>query len=82
MNISQEAGSDGRIVRRYEYDDSWVLAADIGASAGDVDVDIVGTTAIVVADDGDEVTETEFELPGRDATAEVSNGVVTFEVDR
>ena len=77
MNISQEAGSDGRIVRRYEYDDSSVLVADIGASAGDVDIDIVGTTAIVVVDDGDEV---EFELPGDDATAAVRNGVVTIEV--
>ncbi len=82
MNISQEAGSDGRMVRRYEYDDSWVLAADIGASAGDVDVDIVGTTAIVVVDDGDRVAEAEFELPGRDATTGVSNGVVTFEVEQ
>jgi hypothetical protein len=70
------------MIRRYEYDSSRVLAADIGASAGDVDVDIVGTTAIVVADGGDEVFETEFELPGPDATVEVSNGVVTFEVDR
>jgi len=80
MNISQEAGSDGRIVRRYDYDDSRILVADLGASAGDVDVDIVGTTAIVVADDGDEVTEAEFELPGDDATVETRNGVVTIEV--
>ena len=81
MNISQEAGSDGRIVRRYDYDGSWVLAADIGASAGDIDVDIVGTTAIVVADNGDEVAEVEFELPGEDATVETRNGVVTIEVE-
>ena len=82
MNISQDAGSDGRIVRRYEYDDSWVLAADIGAAAGGVDVDIVGRTAIVVADDGDEVGEVEFELPGDDASVETRNGVVTIEVER
>ena len=82
MNTSQEAGSDGRMVRRYDYDDAWVLAADVGASAGDIDIDIVGTTAIVVADDGSEVTEAEFELPGGDATAEVRNGVVTIEVER
>jgi len=80
MNISQQAGSDERIVRRYDYDDSWVLAADIGAST--VDVDVVGTTAIVVADDGDEVSEAEFELPGDDATVEARNGVVTIEVAR
>lgn len=79
MNTSQEAGSDGRIIRRYDYDDSWVLAADVGASAGDIDVDIVGTTAIVVADDG---TEAEFELPDGDATAGTRNGVVTIEVER
>ena len=82
MNTSQEAGSDGRMVRRYDYDDSWVLAADVGASAGDIDIDIVGTTAIVVADDGSEVTGAEFELPGGDATAEVRHGVVTIEVER
>ncbi|GGJ06460.1 hypothetical protein GCM10008995_15480 [Halobellus salinus] len=84
MNTGQEAGSDGRMLRRYDYDDSWVLAADIGASANDVDVDIdiVGTTAIVVADTGSGVTEAEFELPDGDATAEVRNGVVTIEVDR
>jgi HSP20 family molecular chaperone IbpA len=81
MNIPQEAGSDGRIVRRYDYDDNWVLVADIGATADDVDVDIVGRTAIVVADHGDEVTEVEFELPGDDATVAVRNGVVTIEVE-
>ncbi|MBB6645166.1 DUF7127 family protein [Halobellus ruber] len=80
MNTSQEAGNNGRIVRRYEYDDSWVLAADIGAAAGDVDVDVVGRTAIVVAGHGDEVTEVEFELPADDATVETRNGVVTIEV--
>ena len=82
MNTSQEAGSDGRMVRRYDYDDAWVLAADVGASAGDIDIDIVGTTAIVVADDGSEVTEAEFELPDGDATAEVRHGIVTIEVER
>ena len=82
MNTSQEAGSDGRMVRRYDYDDNWVLAADVGASAGNIDVDIVGTTAIVVADDGSEVTEAEFELPSGDATAEVRHGIVTIEVER
>ena len=82
MNLEQEAGSDGRIVRRYEYDDSSVLVTDVGASAGDVDVDIVGTTAIVVADRGDEVDEVEFELPDGDATVAANNGVVTIEVAR
>jgi len=80
MNTAQQAGSDERIVRRYEYDDSWVLVADVGAAAGDVDVDVVGTTAIVVAEHDSELTEAEFELPGSDATARTNNGVVTIEV--
>ncbi len=80
MNTSQEAGSDGRMVRRYDYDDSSVFVADLGASTDDVDVDIVGTTAIVVADDGDMIGEAEFELPGEDATVATNHGVVTIEV--
>ena len=80
MDTSQEAGHDERIVRRYEYDDSSVLVADVGASTGDIDVDVVGTTAIVVADTGDDVAEVEFELPGEDATVATNNGVVTIEV--
>ena len=82
MNTAQQTGSDGQIVRRYEYDDSWVLVADVGAAAGDIDVDVVGTTAIVVADDGSEITEAEFELPDGDASAETNNGVVTIEVSQ
>ena len=82
MNTPQQTGSDGQIARRYEYDDSWVLVADVGAAAGDIDVDVVGTTAIVVADDGSEITEAEFELPDGDASAETNNGVVTIEVSR
>jgi hypothetical protein len=82
MNVQREAGSDGRIVRRYEYDDSSVLVADVGASTDEVDVDVVGTTAIVVADRGDEIDEVEFELPDGDATVAANNGIVTIEVAR
>lgn len=82
MNVQREAGSDGRMVRRYEYDDSSVLVADVGASADDVDVDIVGTTAIVVVDRGNDVNEVEFELPDGDATVAANNGIVTIEVAR
>ena len=80
MSVQQFAGANDRFLRRYEYDDSWVIAADIGASAEDVDVDIVGTTAIVVVDAGDRVRETEFELPGPDADVAVQNGVLTVTV--
>jgi len=80
MSVQQFAGSNDRFLRRYEYDDSWVIAADLGVADDDVDVDIVGTTAIVVIDAGDQVAETEFELPGTDADVAVQNGVLTITI--
>lgn len=82
MSVQQFAGANDRFLRRYEYDDSWVIAADIGAASDDVDVDIVGTTAIVVIDAGDRVAETEFELPGTDADVSVRNGILTITVPK
>ncbi|WP_336025117.1 Hsp20/alpha crystallin family protein [Halobellus salinisoli] len=82
MSIKQLAGGDERIVRRYEYEDSWVLAADVGVADEDLDVDIVGTTAIVVAETGEEVSEAEFELPGSDASVATNNGVLTITVEK
>jgi len=82
MSIKQLAGGDERIVRRYEYDDSWILAADIGLTSEEVDVDVVGTTAIVVAESGDDVSEAEFELPGPDASVATNNGVLTITVEK
>ena len=82
MSIKQLAGGDDRIVRRYEYDDSWVLAGDVGLAAGDIDVDVVGTTAIVVAETGDEISEAEFELPGPDASVATNNGVLIITVEK
>jgi HSP20 family molecular chaperone IbpA len=78
MNTQQSAGANDAFLRRYEYDDNWVVAADLGVSDDDVDVDIVGTTAIVVVDAGDRVAETEFELPDGDADVSVQNGVLTI----
>ncbi|CQR49505.1 MULTISPECIES: Hsp20/alpha crystallin family protein [Haloferax] len=79
MSMQQFAGGNERFIRRYEYEDSWVIAADVGLSEDEIDVDIVGSTAIVVADTGDRVTETEFELPaGGDADVAVRNGVLTI----
>ena len=80
MNTMQRTGRDEQFLRRYEYDDEWIIAADIPVEEGSIDVDIVGTTAIVVIDDGDRVAETEFELPGSDATVDIANGVLTITV--
>ncbi|MFC6824681.1 Hsp20/alpha crystallin family protein [Halopelagius fulvigenes] len=82
MDTQQFAGGNERFVRRYEYDDSWVIAADTGLPEEDLNVDIVGTTAIVVAESGDRVTETELELPGEDASVEMNNGVLTITVQK
>jgi HSP20 family molecular chaperone IbpA len=80
MSVQQFAGANDRFLRRYEYDDSWVIAADLGVSDDAIDVDVVGTTAIVVVDAGDTVAETEFELPGSDADVSVRNGILTITV--
>jgi HSP20 family molecular chaperone IbpA len=81
MSVQQYAG-DERFVRQYEYDDRYVLAADLNVADGDVEVDVVGTTAIVVVETGDRVTESEFELPGTDPTVATNNGVLTITVPK
>ena len=82
MNGQIFAGSEERFLRRYEYEDEWVVAAEIGVADEDVSVDVVGTTAIVVAEIDGKQRETEFELPGEDAEVSVNNGVLTVRGDR
>jgi HSP20 family molecular chaperone IbpA len=82
MSTQQFAGGDERFLRRYEYENEWVIAADTGTFGGDVSVDVVGTTAIVVAESGDTITETEFELPGEDVAVATNNGVLTITVQK
>lgn len=74
MNAKQQFG-DEVSVRRYEYEDGEVLAADFGHAA-DATVDVVDGTAIVVV--GDE--QYDVDLDG-DANAFINNGVLTIEVD-
>ena len=73
---------DGSLLRRYEYDDGWVVAADVGVDDEAISVDTVGDTAIVVIEGGGEPTESEFELPGTAERVSVVNGVLTIEGDR
>jgi len=82
MNQSQTAGHDGRFVRRYEYDDHWLLAADLPVGNEQVNVDVVGSTAIVVISHGDHLSEVEFELPGTDPEVTTNNGVLTITVNK
>jgi len=82
MNETQAAGHDDRFVRRYEYDDHSLLAVDLPVDDEQVDVDVVGSTAILVIDHGDRLTETEFELPGTDPNVELNNGVLAITVNK
>jgi HSP20 family molecular chaperone IbpA len=82
MSTHQFAGGDERFLRRYEYENEWVIAADTSAFGDDVSVDVVGTTAIVVAESGDTITETEIELPGEDVAVATNNGVLTITVQK
>jgi len=72
MVRQQYAGEDERFVRRYDYEDEWVIAADVGVGDDLLNVDIVGETAIVVVD-GE--TELEFDLPGSAESVDTNNGV-------
>ena len=83
MNHKQTRSTgDGAMLRRYEYDDGWIVAADLGVDDADVSVDTVGGTAIVVVEGPDGPVESEFELPGTAADAAVNNGVLTVEGER
>jgi hypothetical protein len=73
MVRQQYAGEDGRFVRRYDYDDEWTIAADVGVADDRLDVDVVDETAIVLVD---EETELELELPGSVESVDTNNGVL------
>ncbi|HET7324633.1 MAG TPA: hypothetical protein VFJ06_09900, partial [Halococcus sp.] len=62
------------VIREYEDDRSTAIAVDFGPDAGDVTVDIVDDTAIVVV--GDE--HFEFELPDDVDELSTNNGVLTI----
>jgi HSP20 family molecular chaperone IbpA len=77
--LQQFDDRDGDALRRYEYDDSVVYAADIGSDAGEAAVDVVDGTVMVVS--GDE--QADFEIPeSGTAEATIKNGVLTVEVER
>jgi hypothetical protein len=75
MTVKEQlAGLDAE-VRRFDYDDGTVLAADFGYTES-ASVDVVGDTVIVVAD-GEQY---DIEVEG-DAKAVMKHGVLTIEVD-
>ncbi|RKD93744.1 DUF7127 family protein [Halopiger aswanensis] len=77
MNVPESlrnADRHGAIVRTVEYDDTSVIAVDFGSDAGDVSIDIVGDTALIVTD-GEQF---EFELPPEASDVSAKNGVLTI----
>ncbi|MFB6122234.1 MAG: Hsp20/alpha crystallin family protein [Haloferacaceae archaeon] len=82
MERQQSTGRDEQFVRRYDYDDGWVVAAELGVPDDRVDVDVVGTTAIVVVDAGDGEAEHEFGLPGTAENVDTNNGVLVITGDQ
>jgi len=69
-------GSDDTL-RRYEYDDRVVYAADIGSDAGETTVDVVDSTVMIV--NGTEQADFDIAETGA-AEATINNGVLTVEV--
>ncbi|WP_226004831.1 DUF7127 family protein [Natrinema salinisoli] len=69
-NVDQDA-----VVRTFDYDDGSVIAVDFGTAAADISIDVVGSTAIIVAD-GEQF---EFELPPEASDVSVHNGVLTID---
>lgn len=76
MNTDQQL-FDGTSLRRFEYDDTVVLAADVGIGE-DTTVDVVDGTIILVA--GGEQYEQALPETG-DARAFINNGVLTVELE-
>ncbi|EMA47214.1 DUF7127 family protein [Halococcus saccharolyticus] len=64
----------GTVVTEYEYDDGSLVAVDFGADRGDLAVDVLDDTAIVVASD----EQFEFELPDEATEVAANNGVLTI----
>jgi hypothetical protein len=82
MNNTQLANRDDRLLREYDYETEWVLAADLPVDDDSVQYDTIGDTLILVIDDNGQVSETELDLPGSDADVTVNNGVLTVQVDK
>ena len=71
----QEVDQQGAIIRKYEYGDTTTVTADFGPEAGDISVDTVDDTVIVVVSG----KQFEFELPDDTDEITTKNGVLTIE---
>ena len=74
-NSLRNVDRDDIVVRTIDYGDGTLIAVDFGNSAADIEIDVVGSTAIIVAD-GEQY---EFELPPEASDVSAKNGVLTIE---
>ncbi|ELY79846.1 hypothetical protein [Natrinema pallidum] len=79
MTLDQFTPEEGQVARRYDYNDSTVMAVDFGTEQADASVDIVDGTVIVVLDDD----QYEIELPpgATNSHTFMKNGVLTVELE-
>ena len=73
--------SEEPMVRRYEYEGSSIVVANVGSAEG-ATVDVVDGTAVVVVPEEGGDRQYEIDLPGEEAKAVMRNGVVTVEIER
>ena len=71
----QEVDKQEAIIREYGQNDTTTILVDFGPETGDISVDILGGTAIVVVN-GEHF---EFELPDDTDEITTNNGVLTIE---
>ena len=81
MNQHLQIDRDGGFLRRYDYGDRVVVAADLPVPDEAIDVDVVGDTAIVVVERDGRIAESELDLPHGEASADVKNGVLTITIE-
>ena len=75
MTVQERLAEQGLPVRRFECEDAVELTVDFGPGAAP-SVNVVGDTAIVVADGSQYGIEV-----GENAKAFISNGILTIEVE-
>ncbi len=65
----------GMSIRKREYDDETIILVDFGDDSGELSMDVVDDTAIVVVDG----QQLEFEVPAEASEVTVNNRILTIE---
>lgn len=65
----------GMTIRKREYDNETIILVDFGDDSGELSMDVVDDTAIVVVDG----QQLEFEVPAEASEVTVNNRILTIE---